>query len=105
MASAAIAKNPPTACIGLEPRPSEMPGLHRSGPFVLVAIWSGPFQYPYRRPRGGATNGVGQGDSGAVDWVDSAPAKLGEQFHALRTTRRPRGVPLRFQPAAGVHRQ
>ncbi|GAB7145371.1 hypothetical protein LRC484719_39720 [Mycobacterium riyadhense] len=40
MASADIANRPPTACIGLEPRPNEMPGDQRSPP--LLAIGTGP---------------------------------------------------------------
>ncbi|BAN29867.1 hypothetical protein MAHJHV53_04680 [Mycobacterium avium subsp. hominissuis] len=38
MASADIANNPPTACIGLEPRPKEIPADQRSGPDCLTAI-------------------------------------------------------------------
>src|SRR5690348_7160867 len=36
MASADIANKPPTACIGLEPRPNEMPGDQRSPPLLAI---------------------------------------------------------------------
>ncbi|GJN95984.1 hypothetical protein NJB1907f44_03870 [Mycobacterium marinum] len=41
MASADIANSPPTACIGLEPRPNVMPGVQRSA--ALFAMGPRPF--------------------------------------------------------------
>src|SRR5262249_5381765 len=43
-ASADIANRPPTACMGLDPRPNEIPEVQRSAPVVLLAIGPTPFR-------------------------------------------------------------
>src|SRR5581483_4758282 len=80
IASADIAKNPPMAWAGLEPRPSEMPGDHRSGPVALVAIGPRSLQYRHRRHRGGPTDVVRQGNPRIVNLVHGFAAQLGEQL-------------------------
>src|ERR1700686_5823350 len=105
MASADIAKKPPTACIGLEPRPRLIPAPHRSGPFVLVAISPWSLKDRDSGHRGRPTDVVRQGDSCAIYLVDGLCPKLSEKLHTLRDSGRTGRVSLALQSTARIHRQ
>src|SRR5215217_7119682 len=102
-ASLDIANNPPTASIGLEPRPSEMPVDHRSGPLpraVGRSFRDGDRRYCLR-----ALDVSGQCDPCAVHLVDRLPSEVREVLHALCDAGGPRRLAFGLHPSAGLHRQ
>src|SRR5215216_6865739 len=102
-ASLDIANNPPTASIGLEPRPSEMPVDHRSGP--LPRAIGGSFQDGDGGHRRRSADIVSQRNSRAIHLVDRLPSELREKLHALCHTRGPGRMALCLKAPARVHRQ
>src|SRR5215218_7049375 len=91
-ASFAIANNPPTASIGLEPRPSEMPVDHRSAPLPRAIARS--FQDGDRRYCRRALDVSGQCDPRTVHLVDRLPSEVRESLHALCDARSLRRLAL-----------
>src|SRR5215208_5475323 len=102
-ASFAIANKPPTASIGLEPRPSEMPVDHRSGPLPRAIGRS--FQDGDGGHRCRSADIVSQCNPRAVHLVDRLPSELREKLHELRHTRGPGRMALRLKAPARIHRQ
>src|SRR5947209_6715729 len=103
-ASADIANNPPTACIG----PDRLlirgsPGDHRSAPLPRAIARS--FQDGDSRHRSRSADIVRQRNSCAIHLVGRLSSELREKLHALCHTGRPWGMALGLQSPAGVYRQ
>src|SRR5208283_3244217 len=104
IASNDIANKPPTACMGLEPRPNEIPEDQRSAPVLLLAIGSRPFRTcearrPESRPArtNHAVRQIGPDTSDRVDGLapHARPSVLLRELALPRNAGRPRPDSLR----------
>src|SRR6478672_7630964 len=103
-ASADIANNPPTACIG----PDKLliggnPADHRSGP--LPRDMDSSFEAGHCRHSSGPTEFVRQANPCSVHLFDRLAAKLREQLYALHDAGRAGWMTLDFQSPSRLHAQ